>query len=134
MNIIPYLGIPFEEKDCYSLVRYFYEKEFAIKLPDFGLSYDKKTGLDYDVKVDAFYNNFAKQWRKLADDEAPIKGDVVAMAFELRLPDLVTHFAIAVNEYQMLHTSRKTRSAIEPISRWKNTIKGIYRYEPNCNR
>lgn len=124
-----YIGIPFNELDCYGLVRHFYKQEFGIDLMDFNMKYSDGSN-EYFAKVFINYQNYATQWQKV---ETPKYGDVIALKYNLQMPKVVTHFSIALNENEMIHTTNKTGSIIEPISRYKRIIEGFYRYEPNNN-
>lgn len=125
--IADYIGIDFNELDCYGLVRKFYFHQFSIELEDFGMKYGDGD-LRYFVKVNMNFRKYAEAWHKT---DKPKYGSVIAMRLDSRMPKIVTHFAIAINEHEMIHTTRNGNSRLEPIARYHNLIEGIYNYEDN---
>ena len=124
--IADYIGISFNELDCYALVRKFYKNELNIDLIDVGCYYkDYNNDSKFLLKSHLVFQEYAKQWQKVDDVQF---GDVIAMRLDSRLPRIVTHFAIVINKSEMIHTTINGDSRIEPINRYKNLIEGFYRH------
>lgn len=128
MNLSNYIGIPFEQLDCYALTRLFYRQEFGIELEDFGLTCEKESEKGFFSKVAINYKEYCAKWIEV---DKPCLGDVIALKWNLAMPNFVTHFAIAVSSERMIHTSYKTGSILDNISRYTRVIGGVYRHANN---
>ena len=120
--VADYIGIPFEEKNCWQLVCMVYDQKFGIHLCDYALEY--KNAIDKE-NIRRIYQRELKIWQKV---ETPLFGDVIV----LEIQGQPWHAGIVVSKQFMLHTERKIESVVESYNGliWKNKIIGYYRYRP----
>ena len=106
MITIDYLAIPYEQKNCYQLVRYFYLKEFNIKLVD----------MDH-VKDDAYrliHKEILKQSNNFVMVKEPKYGTLVLMN-NADHHAIINHIGVYLGNNKVLHTSIKTGCVISNI-------------------
>jgi cell wall-associated NlpC family hydrolase len=118
-----YIGLPFEEFNCWDLFRKVYREQFNIHLPDFKNEYNSHMDGRRIKKImrRELYLNWSKK-------EIPKIGDGIA----LNIRDEPWHVGIVVSDESMLHTYNKISSCIESFKgpMWQNNIVGFYRYDP----
>ena len=116
-----YVGIPFEEYNCWQLICKIYNEQFGIKLSDYSNEY--KTALDKE-NIRLIYERELKIWQQIKN---PAFGDIIV----LMIQGQPWHTGIVVSKQFMLHTERKIQSMIESYNGiiWKNKIIGYYRYQ-----
>jgi cell wall-associated NlpC family hydrolase len=109
-----FVGIPYNKKDCFNLAKYFYKEEFNIELKhyfdDLPKNRNEMCSLIYTHKGD---------FKKI---KSPEYGDLIL----LKIRGVESHIAIFVGEGLMLHTTEKTGSVIDRLSRWANMVSGYY--------
>ena len=116
-----YIGIPFEELNCWQLFCRVYEEQFNIILPLFKNEYagpmDKK-----NIKK-LYEREVPISWIKVNPPEI---GDAIL----LRVQGQPWHVGIIVASKHMLHTQEAMSSIIEKITGpiWRNRIMGFYHY------
>lgn len=116
-------GVPLESADCWTLCRYFAEKELGIHYPEF--MYDVETYLSEaaDHIAEQYDHFLGKVWMAVsAGDFCP--GDLAIF----RVKGQVTHCGILVSPTIFLHTLRGRNSCVERLSDWKERLFGVYRY------
>lgn len=114
-----YIGTPFNDLDCYALVRAIYKTEHGIELLNPNIKHDE------NVKIyHKFAYEVAKHWVKCH----PKKGAVVAIRYNMEHPRFVTHFGYCINEFSFIHTTKETGAIVEKLSNIKNLIEGFYEY------
>lgn len=124
MSITSIIGTPFEELDCYGLVREVYKTEKGIILPNPNIRHDENFKIFFK-----FSQEISKNWKKV-DKEA---GTVVAIRYCMEHPKIVTHFGYYLGDNKILHTLKGTGAIAEDISKYEKLIEGFYKYETNSN-
>lgn len=112
MNIVPYLDIPYEELDCWNLVRKIYLEEFGILLPE------------RDEAVDR------TEWRLIPLGEEQV-GDL--LVFRSAGLGFHTHVGVVVDARirLMIHTEPGINSHLGRYTSilWKQRLKNIHRHQ-----
>lgn len=122
-----FIGIPFKNRqssfdqcDCFGLVRLVYKETQGkiIKQPQSSAFHSRLIEEEYLAEI-------SKNWKEVKD---PLNGDVVAMAHDPLLPNVVQHFGIFLGGGKMLHTLRGVGSHVCRLNVYTYCIKGYYRY------
>lgn len=124
MKLGDYIGIPFEQMDCYALVRDIYKTQHNIDLVD------PKIRFDENFKI---FMNFALEISKNWVKTQPQRGAVIALKYDINHPSIVTHFGYCIDDKRFIHTLKETGAIVEDISKYKTMTEGFYSYEPNHN-
>lgn len=124
MSITNIIGTPFEELDCYGLVREVYKTEKGIILPNPNIRHDENFKIFFK-----FSQEVSKNWKKV-DKEA---GTVVAIRYCMKHPNIVTHFGYYLGDNKILHTLKETGAIVEDINKYEKLIEGFYKYETDSN-
>lgn len=124
-----FIGIPFVDKgrdfngaDCYGLVMLYYKEVLGIEIPDTLITADQPR------RIFAKYLEYiSKNWTQI---DKPEQHCGVALAMHEEHPQMVTHFAVMIDEKRVLHTLKKYESHIMNIDdmRIKPFIKGFYKW------
>jgi len=110
-----FVGIPYEDKDSYELVQYFYDDIFGIKL-------EKLYGSIRPTK---------KETEQLVNDQlegfeevtTPRMGDIML----IRIVGLTCHIGVYIDENRFLHSRQGVGSSLERFDKWTKRIEGYYR-------
>ena len=128
--ITNYIGVPYKDKgrdlkgcDCFGLVKLYYKNELSINIPEVAITADNPRRIFAN-----FLNEISTNWKEI---QTPEKGCVIAMALHQEHPRLITHFAVMVNEKQIIHTLKKINSHIISLDdpTIKPFIKGFYKWQ-----
>lgn len=124
MKLADYIGVPFEQLDCYALVRDIYKTQHNINLVDPNIRHDENYKIFANFAVEISSN-----WVKCK----PKKGAVVALKYHPLHPKIVTHFGYCIDDKKFIHTLEETGAILEDLKKYAHIIEGFYAYEPNCN-
>lgn len=124
MKLAEYIGMPFEQMDCYALVRDIYKTQHNIELANPNIRFDE----NYKI-----FMNFALEVSKNWITCKAQRGAVVAIKYDINHPNIVTHFGYCLDDKRFIHTLKETGAIVEEIAKYKNMIEGFYSYEPNRN-
>ena len=127
--ISKFVGIPFVSKgrsfngcDCYGLVKLYYKEILNIDIPETIITAEqpRRTFANY-------LNEISKNWTATT----PAKNVVVAMSVNAEHPNLVTHFAVMIDDKRFIDTRENMSSYLTNIDdeRIKNQIKGFYKWQ-----
>jgi len=128
MNLVPYIGIPYEPNgrsikalDCWGLVILLYLREFGITLPDYREQY--KHSHDWKAVEDTVLGNLG-EWT-LVEKKEP--GDLLVFNI-LGHP---IHTAVYLGDNNFLHCFQNTHSCIERLDSitWARRLVGAYRWQ-----
>lgn len=111
-----FIGIPFNELDCYALIRAIYAKEHGIILPDPNIRFDESQKIYHK-----FAYEISRNWERCECE----KGSVVAICYIH--PRIVTHFGYVVDEHKFIHTLEETGAILDNLKDYKTRIEGYYR-------
>lgn len=117
MTIRDLIGAPFEEMDCFALVRKCYEIERGIIIPPARAPHDRAK-----LVFSEFLDEISKNWRKVEKR----KGTCVALRYDINHPKIVTHFGYLIDEEHILHTTSQTGAIVERIANYEKLIEGYY--------
>lgn len=112
------IGIPYEDLDCWGLVKLYYDKMLGVNL-SLDMQYtigDKPESISRLIEI---------QKCNFREVDTPEKGDIIV----LRLLGFAGHVGIFVGDGMLLHTNHGIGSVIEKVSKWKNRIEGYYHYD-----
>ena len=124
-----FIGIPFVSKgrsfngcDCYGLVKLYYKEILNIDIPETIITAEqpRRTFANY-------LNEISKNWTATT----PAKNVVVAMSVNAEHPNLVTHFAVMIDDKRFIDTRENMSSYLTSIEdeKIKNQIKGFYKWQ-----
>ncbi len=114
---INYIGTPFKELDCYNLVKKIYKDVHNLSILETNTLHNES------AKINQEYRNEALNWIKV---DKPFLGCIVAIKLDSNLPNIVTHFGYAIDEFKMIHTTEKTNCVVENISKYSKLIDGYF--------
>ena len=116
-----YVGLPFEEYNCWQLVCLVYKNELNIILDDYKNEYHN--AIDRENIASIYTREMHRTYIKIDNPQA---FDVVVC----RVRGQPWHTGIVIESNQMLHTQRYINAVVEYYDRfnWKNRILGFYRY------
>lgn len=117
-SITNYIGHPYEDLDCFELVKSFYRMEFNIDLKHY---WEGETHLD-KKQAETLIISGVGNFEKVTE---PIFGDIVVV----RLYGYACHIGVRLTEGLMLHTLRGVGSCIEPIKKYERMVEGYYRHK-----
>jgi hypothetical protein len=120
MNVCDLIGTPFEDMDCFALVRKCYEIECGIIIPPAKAPHDRAK-----MVFNEFLEEISKHWHKVERR----KGVCVALRYDVNHPKIVTHFGYMIDESRILHTTKNTGAIIERFHVLENLVEGFYDYE-----
>ncbi len=124
-----FIGIPFVSQgrsfrgcDCYGLVKLYYKEVLNIELPETLITSEqpRRTFANY-------LNEISKNWTSTI----PSKNAVVAMSVNAEHPNLITHFAVMIDDKRFIDTRENRSSYLTSIDdeKIKNQIKGFYKWQ-----
>lgn len=119
---IKYIGINFDDFDCYHLTKKIYKEVYNLDILDTNVKH-----YESDL-INKSYMEEASNWIKVDINEAR-EGDIVALRFDPNFSKIVTHFAIMINNTQIIHTTERTGSIVENVSKYYKLIDGFYRHK-----
>lgn len=109
------IGVPYEEMDCWDIVKYFYAHAFDIDLSAYDIvPQDLKTNAPQIEKKKRFFDKI----------EEPRTGDIILFT----VLGHNAHVGIYLDSSTFLHTKKSVGCAIERFEYWKKRIEGIYRW------
>lgn len=128
MQIIPYIGVPYQPRgkyptsaDCWTLIRAFALNELGLDFPEF--MYDVEyLQASAEERIMEEVGPMGRRWEKVED---PGVGTVILF----RMRGLISHCAIGIGDSLILHTLEGRMSCIEPFENWKQRVFGIYRWK-----
>ena len=109
-----FIGIPYDELDCYGLVRLFYNEILGIRLEE--LYQQRPTEQETSCIV-------STEKEKFLEVASPEFGDIILF----NVAGITCHIGVYINEIVFLHTRKHTNSVFEKMSNWKKRVKGYYR-------
>lgn len=120
-----YIGLPYQTRGCWELVRLFYLEEMGIELPSYADEYAKLTH-DEQQEIAVLIRAERSDWQEVTD---PHCGDVIL----LRIFGEPSHIGVVLGEGKMLHVFRDSTSCIESYlgPKWAPRVDSFWRHR--CN-
>lgn len=109
-----YIGIPYSKKDCFNLAKDFYKQELGLELKHYFDELPKNRN-----EMCALIYTHKGDFKKV---RSPEYGDIIL----LKIKGIESHIAVYLGNGLMLHTTEKTGSVIDRLSRWVNMVSGYY--------
>lgn len=123
------LGTPFVDKgrdparglDCWGLFMLIMRR-FGLDVPDYGIS-----SLDSEAIHFCFLGERGGPWRAAP---CPARGMAVAMRLDPKMPQMVQHYGVCLDDRRFIHTLRKTGVLVTRINHrfFKDRIAGFYEW------
>ena len=110
-----YIGIPYEQLDCFHLAKMFYWEQFNVRLKH----YYEETPNDRHEMKNLIYSNMGD----FVQVEYPEFGDLILF----RIFGVESHIAIYLGEGMFLHSIKGVGSCMEKLERWNRHVSGYYR-------
>lgn len=120
-NINKYIGIPFEELNCYQLVQKIYKDELSISLPDRFIDATASRTI-----FKQYIDDISEIWSRI---DEPNTYDAIAMSHDENHPKVIQHFGICIGDGMLLHTLKGIGSHIISIEKYQYHIRGFYRWQ-----
>lgn len=123
------VGIPYVRKgraikgaDCFGLVKLYYKHILNIDIEDVNID---------DSQTRKIFANYLREISRNWKQSTCVKHSVVAMATDVKHPNLITHFGVMLDDKHMLHTDKNSNSHVIKITHdlVKNKIKGFYQWQ-----
>lgn len=120
-KIHEYIGQPYDECDCWDLVKLFYKDSFNREMP-FETNYGAPGNDEaYRKKISKIVEIHSCHFEEV---DTPKFGDIILF----KILGLPAHVGIYLDKKTFLHSIRETGCCIEPMSKWENKIEGYYRW------
>ena len=113
------VGIPYSKLDCWELVKKFYEEVFNIDMSVY--NEDCRDTLN-PAETSRYMEMHKLDFLKV---EKPDFGDILL----LKVQGLNAHLGVFLGNGTFIHTTDKTGSVIEKVSRWKYRLEGYYKWQ-----
>ena len=110
-----YIGIPYEEQDCYEIIQTYYREVLNLELDDL---YSSRPSTE---KTEQFY---LEQRTRFKEIDTPEFGDIIVF----KVFGLACHIGMYVDKVHFFHSRKTTNSCLEKLSIWKNRVVGYYRW------
>lgn len=120
-----YIGLPYQTRGCWELVRLFYKQEMGIDLPSYADEYAKLSA-EEQQEIAVLIRAERNDWREVTEPQC---GDVIL----LRIFGEPSHIGIVLGEGKMLHVFRGNTSCVESYfgPKWAPRIDSFWRHR--CN-
>lgn len=110
-----YIGIPYEEYDCYEIIQKYYKEVLGKELDDL---YSSRPSTE---ETEVFYLD---QKTRFIEVDLPKLGDIIVF----KVFGLACHIGMYVDNKVFFHSRKSTNSCLEKLSIWKNRVVGYYRW------
>lgn len=117
MELLKYIGRPYEEYHCFDLVKEFYRDHYNLDLKD----YFEGNIVPERKVVESLIVSSKGDFEKVS---VPTYGDIIV----IRLFGYACHVGVFIGDNRFLHSVRGTGSCVETIEKYKNLIEGYYRH------
>lgn len=118
-----YIGRPYEECNCFDLVKEFYMEFFELDLNHYFNGPVVPDKMEIESLIVSGKGDFVKV------DGEPEFGDIVV----IKMFGIECHIGVVAFGGSFIHSVRKTGSVAEKLSKYKNMIAGFYRHRQNRN-
>ena len=118
-RILKYIGRPYEDYNCFDLVKDFYQDFFSLDLRHYYEGLDVPDRDQIQSLVVSGIGDFDRS-------EIPQFGDLVV----INLHGYACHIGVWLPENKLLHTIKGVGSCIEPVKKYARLLDGYYRHRP----
>ena len=109
------IGIPYDQLDCWGIVREFYRIVFNIDLKPYYETIPKTREMAKTIIYDSMADFYEVNDRMFGD------------IFLIKMFGVESHIAVYLGNGTMLHTSKHSGCIVERVHRWEKLIVGTYR-------
>lgn len=113
-----FVGIPYEEKNCWELCRDFYREILGVELK----TYFEGPVPTKEITKSLIYTNLG-DFIRVADGEKLLVGDLVLM----KIFGIEAHIGVYLGQGNVLHTSKVVGSNVDRVGRLGKLITGFFR-------
>jgi len=106
-NLDKFIGLSFDDFDCWRLVRLYYQKMLSIELPDVDIQHREVNLIKDVVEIQAI----SEVWIKL---DSPEKHCIVTMCTDPNIKS-IHHLGVCVGENRLLHVQRGGTSYLDRL-------------------
>ena len=123
MDLNKYIGLPYEDYDCWQLIKLIYENELKTALPDYRKMYNSSSDIKQTGPV-VSHGIADGHWEKV---EAPEPNDVLIFDI-LGVP---SHCGLYIDNGDFIHAFNKCNAVVENITdlSWNRRLNGVYRWK-----
>lgn len=115
-SLSKYVGIPYDEKDCYELLQVVFKEMFSY---DLDILYQETPDRNSaNLLINTQENRFQKVTK-------PKLGDIILLS----IVGVPCHVGMFIDERYFLHTRKNTGSVIERFHNWEKRLVGFYRWQ-----
>lgn len=114
MSDAAFVGIPYSKLDCFALAKHFYKERLGIELKH----YFDELPKNRNEMCALIYTN-KKDFNQV---KAPQYGDIILLVIR----GVESHIGVYLGRGLFLHTTEKTGSVVDRLSRWSNMVSGYY--------
>lgn len=118
MEVLKYVGLSYEQVDCWDLAVMFYKLEMEVDIGYVVSKNHPKSNQDREVLINTSKGDFHKV-------EKPESGDLVLIKFG----GFETHIAIYIGKDRILHSIEGLGVVVERLRKYRNLISGFYRHK-----
>jgi len=118
INLLKYIGRPYETYNCFDLVKEFYADNFKLDIKHYFEGGPVPDRREVESLVVSNKGDFVKVEGK------PQFGDIVV----LKLYGLECHIGVCVDASRFLHSAKKIGSSLDRLDRYSKMIAGFYRH------
>lgn len=119
LPLLKYIGRPYEEYNCFDLVKEFYADFYKLDLKH----YFEGTDVPDKNTIQSLIVTNKGDFVEVSD--RPHFGDIVV----IRLYGVECHIGVCVNSKEFLHSLKKTGSSLDRLERYHRVIAGFYRHK-----
>lgn len=123
MNLIKYIGRPYQEYNCFDLVKEFYLDHYGLDLRNY---FDDKNIPDR-ATVECLISTNKGDF--LLVDGEPEFGDLIV----IKLFGYSCHIGVYIGEGSFIHSIRGPGSCIEPTKKYLKITEGYYRHKERAS-
>jgi cell wall-associated NlpC family hydrolase len=109
------IGIPYEEKDCWDIVKDFYAYAFGVDLSAYDI-------VPQDIKANE--GQIERQKVFFEKTKNPQMGDIILFT----VLGHNAHVGVYLDQERFLHSKKTIGCVVERFGHWENRIEGIYKW------
>lgn len=117
MNLMKYVGRPYDKYNCFDLVKEFYMDHFQLDIKNYFEGGPVPDRREVESLIVSNKGDFVKV-------DKPAFGDIVV----LKLYGLECHIGVCIDTSRFLHSAKKIGSTLDRLERYGNMVAGFYRH------
>lgn len=118
INLLKYIGKPYEKYNCFDLVKEFYMDHFQLDIKN----YFEGGPIPGDKVIESLIVSNKGDFAKV--EGKPQFGDIVV----IKLHGIECHIGVCIDSSRFIHSARKIGSNMDRLERYAKLIAGYYRH------